>query len=293
MANLTPNDTYGEVYELGISDFVQGGPGGTANLQPQQLLNNVTYLKNRMNIRKVQQDFDLVDECGPADFAEHKTILVTGDNDALLTLTLAEIADFTAATEGMSVRIKNGGQFDGGGSQFHTNTTLRVKCNGSEAFIVSEGNFPGDNPLTHIDLFTGETIELTVLKNGTDFCFFVSGLERKFPSLTGIKEVNTPGNNTLTVGDLNSLINIHIDAADTSIVLPLLSSVREGTTVNVIITGDSFMARVKQAVGDVSGIYFNGGYTSEVKMNSPEQILGLTKLAGKWYTTSRNFETVA
>jgi len=45
MANLTPVNEFPDVYQLEVTDPVQGGPGGIANTQAQQLLNRTTYLK--------------------------------------------------------------------------------------------------------------------------------------------------------------------------------------------------------------------------------------------------------
>lgn len=47
MANLTPIDTFSNVYQLETSDFVQGGAGGTANQQAQEAANRTEWLKNR------------------------------------------------------------------------------------------------------------------------------------------------------------------------------------------------------------------------------------------------------
>lgn len=48
MANLTPYNIFSDVYQLGTSDPVQGGPGGIANLQAQQLANRTLYLKTQI-----------------------------------------------------------------------------------------------------------------------------------------------------------------------------------------------------------------------------------------------------
>jgi len=46
MANITPNaSTFSDVYQLETSDFVQGGAGGTANRQAQDLANRTEWLK--------------------------------------------------------------------------------------------------------------------------------------------------------------------------------------------------------------------------------------------------------
>jgi microcystin-dependent protein len=48
MANLTPVDTFSDVYQIETTDPVLGGAGGISNLQGQQLANRTLYLKNQL-----------------------------------------------------------------------------------------------------------------------------------------------------------------------------------------------------------------------------------------------------
>lgn len=112
MANLIPENSFNDVYQIETSDPVLGGPGGIANRQPQQLANRDEWLKNQ--IEAIQNDPVLSALATLIVNAADKMIYSTGENNfALSTITafartLLDDANASAAlsTLGVSGFIK-------------------------------------------------------------------------------------------------------------------------------------------------------------------------------------------
>ncbi len=112
MANLTPQKSFDDVYQIETTDPVLGGPGGIANRQPQQLANRDEWLKEQ--IEALQNDPVLSALATLIVDAADKMIYSTGENAfALSTITafaraLLDDANASAAltTLGVSGYIK-------------------------------------------------------------------------------------------------------------------------------------------------------------------------------------------
>lgn len=51
MADLTPEELWSDVHEIGTDEPVQGGPGGNDNLPHQHLLNRIEFLRRRVGVQ--------------------------------------------------------------------------------------------------------------------------------------------------------------------------------------------------------------------------------------------------
>jgi microcystin-dependent protein len=111
MANLTESSTFvNNIYELATTDPVQGGPGGIANLQAQQLTNRTRYLKDKID-QILAGNFKLK---AVNSYASNQTLtvddagaLVVITGSSIKTMTLADIGDADMLEEQQVILFKN------------------------------------------------------------------------------------------------------------------------------------------------------------------------------------------
>lgn len=296
MSNLVPIDAFSDVYQLETTDQVVGGPGGKSNLQAQALANRDLWLANRLaaltaktNIRGVEQ----VSGINPInieanDFSENKIVCISGDADPSLVVELPEIADFDDSTIGWSIAFKNCGQFDDSSSQQGFGINLRIKCDGSEQFLVQQGAAGAASLDNFIDLAIGDMIEITVFKNGGgDFFFFVTQHEkvRVDNNKTGVLTLTSVVADTaLTVADLNKMLIISV-ASSASYRLPPISDVPDNTRVNIMYgTGLNNFALKNNAADGGGNIVFNSVLSNtQLSFSNAKHTAELLKLGNKWY----------
>lgn len=299
MANLTPANSFDDVIRLETTDVVVGGVGGKSNVQGQQLLNRTEWLKNQVIVKAPKRAIEQIATGGTInieadDFSENKIVCISGDADPAMVVVLPEIADFDDSTIGWSIAFKNCGQFDDNGAQQGFGINLKVKCDGVEAFLVSEGAMPSGGPLTDIDLALGDILELTIFKAADDsFWFFVTMHEKNRidDNKTGRKDLSSvAGDVALTLADIKKVLVIGLASAG-SYRLPAISTVPDNTRVHIMYGGAGLNnCAIKNNAADGGGnIVFNSVESNtQLLFTNAKHTAELLKLGNKWYAIQCN-----